>query len=40
MEDIIQEKFGKKVVIKKFDKPESWLKENYQVKYQINFQIL
>ena len=26
MEDVIQEKFGKKVVIKKFDKPESWLK--------------
>ncbi len=26
MEDVIQEKFGKKVVIKKYDKPESWLK--------------
>ena len=27
MEDIIQEKFGKKVLIKKYDKPEGWLKK-------------
>ena len=27
MEDVIQEKFGKKVLIKKYDKPESWLKK-------------
>jgi len=27
MADVIEKKFGKKVVIKKFDKPESWLKK-------------
>ena len=27
MEDVIQEKFGKKVLIKKYDKPEGWLKK-------------
>ena len=32
MEDIIQEKFGKKVLIKKYDKPESWLKKKLSNK--------
>ena len=38
MEDIIQEKFGKKVIIKKYDKPESWLKKKLssQVSNQLN----
>ena len=37
MEDVIQEKFGKKVVIKKFDKPESWLKR--KLSSQISNQV-
>ena len=38
MEDVIQEKFGKKVIIKKYDKPESWLKKKLssQVSNQLN----
>ncbi len=38
MEDVIKEKFGKKVVIKKYDKPESWLKKKLssQISNQLN----
>ena len=37
MEDIIQEKFGKKVSIKKYDKPESWLKKKLSNKISNEF---
>ena len=37
MEDIIQEKFGKKVLIKKYDKPESWLKKKLSNKISNEF---
>ncbi len=37
MEDVIQEKFGKKVVIKKFDKPESWLKRKLSSQISNQF---
>jgi signal peptide peptidase SppA len=37
MEEIIQEKFGKKVVIKKFDKPESWLKRKLSSQISNQF---
>ena len=37
MEDIIQEKFGKKVLIKKYDKPEGWLKKKLSSKISTEF---
>ena len=37
MEDIIQEKFGKKVLIKKYDKPEGWLKKKLSSKLSNEF---
>ena len=37
MEDIIQEKYGKKVSIKKFDKPESWLKKKLSNRISNEF---
>jgi len=40
MEDIIKEKFGKKVVIKKYDKPESWLKKKLSSQISNQFDSL
>lgn len=40
MQEVIEEKFGKKVVIKKFGKPESWLKKKLSSKISGNLNSL